>query len=57
MDEFNIDDISYEDLLDYAEKLSDEIMEFLPDSYKDSKENLILWISENEPDYDPEDKN
>ena len=51
----NLDDINYEDMLEYADKLSDDLMELLPASAKASKEELALWISENEPNYNPED--
>lgn len=53
----NLDDVNYKDMLAYAHKLSDKQMEFLPDSVKADKESLAQWISNNEPNYDPEDEN
>lgn len=53
----NLDNVNYDDMLAYAQKLSDKQMEFLPKSAKADKESLAQWISDNEPNYDPEDKN
>ena len=55
-DENEITDMNYQDMLEYAEELSDEIMEFLPKSIKEDRVALASWISEHEPNYDPEDK-
>lgn len=53
----DLENASYDDMLAYANKLSDEQIEFLPNSAKVDKESLVQWISDNEPNYDPEDEN
>lgn len=55
MEEVNIDKVKYEDVLQYAKQLSDDINEFIPPSVKKSKELLIEWIRDNEVNYNPED--
>lgn len=52
----NLDNANYNDMLEYAQKLSNEQMEFLPDSAKADKESLAAWITDHEPNYDPEDR-
>lgn len=54
MDE--IEQISYEDLLGYAQVLADRLLLTLSDDIKFSKENLAQWISDNEPNYNPIDE-
>lgn len=56
LDQNEISDINYQDMLEYAEELSNETMEFLPNSIKEDREALANWISQHEPNYDPEDK-
>lgn len=46
--------ISMQDLLLYANDLSDQHDRFIPPSAKASKEDLINWISNNDPSHNPE---
>jgi hypothetical protein len=45
---------SMQDLLLYANNLSDQHDMFIPPSAKVSKEDLINWISNNDPSHNPE---
>lgn len=45
---------SMEDLLLYANDISDQHDSFVPPSAKASKEDLIDWISQNDPSHNPE---
>jgi hypothetical protein len=38
-----------------ANQISDDTGIFIPSSVKETKEDLIEWISKNDPEYDPED--
>lgn len=51
----HLEQTSYNDLLLYAQQLSNAMMEIIPKSAMASKEGLVSWISDNEPNYDPED--
>jgi hypothetical protein len=46
--------VSMDDLLLYANNLSDQHDRFIPPSAKRSKEDLIDWISNNDPSHNPE---
>lgn len=46
--------VSMDDLLLYANNLSDQHDMFIPPSAKASKEDLINWISQNDPSHNPE---
>jgi hypothetical protein len=46
--------VSMDDLLLYANNLSDQHDRFIPPSAKRSKEDLIDWISQNDPSHNPE---
>jgi hypothetical protein len=46
--------ISMDDLLLYANDLSNQHDMFIPPSAKASKEDLIDWISQNDPSHNPE---
>jgi hypothetical protein len=46
--------VSMDDLLLYANDLSDQHDRFIPPSAKASKEDLIDWISNNDPNHNPE---
>ncbi|MBW5290479.1 MAG: hypothetical protein Rsou_1614 [Candidatus Ruthia sp. Asou_11_S2] len=43
-----------DDLLLYANDLSNQHDRFIPPSAKRSKEDLIDWISQNDPSHNPE---
>jgi hypothetical protein len=46
--------VSMDDLLLYANDISDQHDMFIPPSAKRSKEDLIDWISNNDPNHNPE---
>ena len=52
----NLDNANYDDLLTYATKLMLKTNTKLTMDDMANKESLAMWISENEPDYNPEDK-
>ena len=49
-----LEQVSMDDLLLYANDLSDQHDRFIPPSAKASKEDLINWISNNDPSHNPE---
>lgn len=49
----NLDSVNYDDLLAYANELVLKIGVLFTDKDRESKESLALWISNNEPNYDP----
>ena len=49
-----LENVSMDDLLLYANDLSDQHDRFIPPSAKASKEDLINWISNNDPSHNPE---
>lgn len=49
-----LENVSMDDLLLYANDLSDQHDVFIPPSAKASKEDLINWISNNDPSHNPE---
>ncbi len=53
-DEQLLERISMQDLLLYANDISDQHDLFIPPSAKASKEDLINWISNNDPSHNPE---
>jgi hypothetical protein len=46
--------VSMDDLLLYANDISNQHDRFIPPSAKASKEDLINWISNNDPSHNPE---
>lgn len=53
-DEQLLENVSMDDLLLYANDLSNQHDVFIPPSAKVSKEDLIDWISNNDPSHNPE---
>lgn len=53
-DEQLLESVSMDDLLLYANDLSNQHDRFIPPSAKASKEDLIDWISNNDPSHNPE---
>ena len=51
----DLDSVSYDDLLDYARKLAQQIRKSPTKDDTADKESLAMWISNNEPNYNPED--
>ena len=49
-----LENVSMDDLLLYANDLSNQHDRFIPPSAKASKEDLIDWISNNDPSHNPE---
>jgi len=49
-----LDSVSMDDLLLYANDISNQHDIFIPPSAKASKEDLINWISQNDPSHNPE---
>ncbi len=51
----DLDNVSYDDLYDYAKKIAQQIQKSPTKNDTVDKENLALWVSNNEPNYNPED--
>ena len=49
-----LENVSMDDLLLYANDISDQHDRFIPPSAKASKEDLVDWISQNDPSHNPE---
>lgn len=49
-----LESVSMQDLALYAKELSNKNDIFIPPSAKASKEDLINWISNNDPSHNPE---